>query len=165
VTDRAWVEGFRELQLAYPNREQAVDEADGRSALYRRHLDDLTDEQWRHAVAEVIRAERWFPTVAALREYAEGYVPANVRLLAAGPDYLANGPRSEDQKALDRTTAQAGLALVKAVVAKQLGGAPPLPALREVTAGPRVVVAHGDRLDELRRQREAIVAEAEVVAR
>lgn len=42
-----------------------------RGQVYRRELDGLADEAWFFAVREAIRNERWFPTVAALLEYAE----------------------------------------------------------------------------------------------
>ena len=42
----------------------------------------MTDGQWRRAVREAIRNERWFPTVAALLDYGG-------RQLEMTPDELA----------------------------------------------------------------------------
>jgi len=154
VTDEAWVRGFGDLVLAFPNREQSSQEAQSRAVVYRRHLDDLTDPQWKHAVAVVIRSERWFPTVAALRDYAETWTPP-----VAG--YLGSAPRTEEQDTLDREAARKGLERIKAAVTERLRDLPPMPALGELPAAPRVVVAHDDRLEELRRQRDALLSEQE----
>lgn len=148
MTDEAWVRGFGELILAFPNREQTTVEATARAQLYRKHLDTLSDEQWGYAVRLAILRDGWFPTVARLLEFGESYTPP-----AAG--YLGPAPRTQEQEQVDREAARKGLELVKAAVAER--GLPilPPPSMPE----PVVVVAHDDRLDDLRRQREKILSE------
>lgn len=82
MTDREWVEGMKQLVVAFPDRDLPPEVLESRGETYRRHLDDLTGAQWAHAVAEAVKSERWFPTIAALRDIAEGYMPPMVCLPA-----------------------------------------------------------------------------------
>lgn len=93
-----------ELVATLPSQEVGAVHAEVRGRIYREELSRLTDAQWSFAVREAIRRERWFPTVAALREYAAEYqVPT--KLLGPG--------RSDDQRDLDREEARRGLELIR----------------------------------------------------
>lgn len=72
---RAWTAGMTALVLAFPSREQTETVQEARGRLYQQHLADLTDEQWGHAVRESICRDRFFPTIAELRNYAASAAP------------------------------------------------------------------------------------------
>jgi len=89
-----------------------------RARVYRGQLDHLPDEVWLFAVGEAIRCERWFPTVAALREYGER--PQRTELT----QFVANGfpgvhpalpPAADDtQREIGRVEAKRGVELCRA---------------------------------------------------
>lgn len=70
MTDKAWAQGYGELVLAFPLRASGADESAARGAVYRKHLDELSDGAWLHAVHEAITEAEWFPPVAALLAWA-----------------------------------------------------------------------------------------------
>ena len=67
MTETAWIEGMKEL-LMLPSRDQEPITLEFLGKTYRKYLDCLTDRQWRHAVDETMRHDKWFPAVAALLE-------------------------------------------------------------------------------------------------
>jgi len=118
-----------------------------RAGLYREHLDELADAPWLHAVREAVRHERWFPTIAALLDYAGAWRPPVSGLL---PER-----RTPEEREEDRALARRGLELVKAAVAS----VPRLPAPAPYIEPATVVVAGAERVDILRVQALEIVAE------
>jgi hypothetical protein len=70
MTDKAWAQGYGELVLAFPLRGSGADESAARGAVYRKHLDELSDGAWLHAVSRAISEATWFPTVSSLRDFA-----------------------------------------------------------------------------------------------
>lgn len=112
MTEEAWTEGMAMLAVAFPTREEDPRAAALRGRVYREALDDLTDGAWLTAVREAIRDERWFPSVAALREYAEAAAPPPLALPAP--------QRTPEQEAEARSIARLGLELVKAAFRKAL---------------------------------------------
>lgn len=71
MTDESWATGYGELVLAFRDViKRGAEESAARGAVYRKHLDALSDGAWLHAVSEAIRESEWFPTVAELREWA-----------------------------------------------------------------------------------------------
>lgn len=69
ITEAAWKKGMVELTLL-PSAEEDQAESAFRGSIYQREIQPrLNDNQWRHAVSEAIRNERWFPSVAALMAY------------------------------------------------------------------------------------------------
>lgn len=106
MTDAAWLKGHHDLVVAFPDRDMSNEYAHDRGKLYRDHLDDLSEEQWFHAVATAIQHERWFPTVAALRDYATAW----------HPPLLREPPRSDEDLSRDRAATQRGLRMVRAVL-------------------------------------------------
>jgi len=89
VTNRGYARGMSDLAVAFPaGREEDAKIASERGRLYRQHLDDLTDEAFAYAVGQAVKHERWFPTVAALREYAAAAPP---------PAGALPAPRSPEQ--------------------------------------------------------------------
>ena len=58
------------LLLAFPDRELKPEDRKARGDLYRKRLDDLTDEQWTKAVNRCLDIETFFPTIAVLRGHA-----------------------------------------------------------------------------------------------
>jgi hypothetical protein len=124
MTREAWKAGMRSLTVAFPYPALDRDSAREREQLYRGVLEHLTDAQWLAAVKLAIEqeAERTFPPVARLREYAREVVAA---LALPAPR------RSEADLETGRVIAKRGLALCQAEVAKRLGELPPLPALGE----------------------------------
>lgn len=71
MTNEGWLKGLEELMAAFPDRDLPEEVLEKRGEIYRRELAGLTDEQWRFAVSEAIKSERWFPTVHSLLEFAE----------------------------------------------------------------------------------------------
>ena len=80
MRDETWSKGYGQLTVAFPDREMTEERAMARGSIYREYLDDLADAAWLYAVADAIRCDEWFPTVATLRRYAEAWVPPD-RLL------------------------------------------------------------------------------------
>ena len=112
MKDHAWARGMAELQKSgLPGWPTDPQESAMRAELYRRHLDDLGEDAWLHAVAEAVRQGRWFPLVEALRGYAAEWAPAQPLLPPAR--------RSEEQLAEAREAARRGLELVRAAVAER----------------------------------------------
>lgn len=70
MTDAAWIKGMAELAAAFPAKDQDQAVMATRGQVYRRELGRLTDTSWRYAVSQAVQHERWFPTVAALLDYA-----------------------------------------------------------------------------------------------
>lgn len=46
-----------------------------RGNVFQREVSHLTDEVWAYAVSQALKCERWFPTPAAILEYAAEYEP------------------------------------------------------------------------------------------
>ncbi len=154
MNDVAWALGMAELQKSgLPGWPTDPAVSTTRSELYRRHLDDIADAAWLYAVAEAIRRETWFPTVAKLREYASGWAPT----------YPALPPgRTPEQLEADREATRRGLALVQATVAERLSlPTIPPPVQQMPAATPHDVEAERRRearLEVLRQQAAAITA-------
>jgi hypothetical protein len=155
MQDGTWVKGMAELVVSFPAADQDQEVLRARGAVYRRELGSLTDEAWLYAVRESIRNERWFPTVAQLLDYA-GRAPVMAPSAA-----LPDDTRTVEEK---RADASRLLAQIKGAVKEREKDLPPTPI---VTAQRESVVvdleASSERLDELRRQREQILATDETV--
>lgn len=141
MTDAAWIEGMRQLAfLPDPITDPEIKAE--RSALYRQELDELSDARWLYAARAAFRSERWFPTVAALFDYATAYRPDVAGLLPP--------PRSAEQLEADRESCRRGLELIRQAVREraQKEPAPPTPApYREPAA---IVVVREERIAELK---------------
>jgi hypothetical protein len=151
VKDHAWARGMAELQKSgLPGWPTDPKESAMRAELYRRHLDDLGEDAWLHAVAEAVRHERWFPTVAALRDYAAGWVP-EFKLLPPPR-------RTEEQLIEAREAARRGLVLVMAAVAERgLPDGEPVKAMPGTEPQqPTLVRTTATKRAELERQRQEI---------
>lgn len=111
MTDPVWQEGLRQLALAFPDRAHTKEFMARRGDLYRTHLDDLTDDAWLHAVAEAIRYEEWFPTVALLRKYSEAFYPPG--------HLLPPVRRTPEEIAAGKAEARNGLELIRAECRKR----------------------------------------------
>jgi len=75
MTDDDWRAGYGRLRLAFPPPADTTREvAAARGRVYREALDDLSPVAWRHAVTLALQRERFFPTIALLRDYAADYV-------------------------------------------------------------------------------------------
>lgn len=105
MTTEAWVKGLKQLVLAFPNRDETEAVQTERGAVYRQHLNDLDDGPWLFAVADAIRSEQWFPSVALLRRYAEAWRPAGLALPPAR--------RTPKEIELGKADARAGLELIR----------------------------------------------------
>ena len=87
MTDEAWIRGMGQLAACFPSAEESQERKAIRGQTYRQALNRLTDETWSYAVKAAIEHERWFPTVAALMDYAndapapepKGLLPADTR--------------------------------------------------------------------------------------
>jgi hypothetical protein len=76
VEEGAWFQGMTELMVSFPIAEEPEEAKAIRGQVYRRELQPyLTDHQWRYAVSEAIRTERWFPQVSVLMEWAQAAPP------------------------------------------------------------------------------------------
>ena len=116
MTDHAWSQGMGLLiALGLPGWPEDEKTSSLRSQAMRPLLDDLTDEQWLHACTTAANRERWFPVVATLREYAEGYVPQYPMLPPA---------RDEVTREQDREVARRGVQLIREVLKQQTGTDP-----------------------------------------
>jgi len=100
MTDKAWAQGYGELVLAFPVRGSGAEESRARGAVYRKHLDELSDGAWLHAVGCAIRESGWFPPVRDLLAWAAEWrggatleVDERKRLGAATPKRLKAGLR------------------------------------------------------------------------
>jgi hypothetical protein len=162
MTDAAWARGMADLWVAFPGRGHETGELSAaRATVYRQHLDDLTDQQWFHAVGQALERDEWFPTIARLREYAAGWVPPT-----AG--YLPPARRTEEEAERDRESARRGLALIRAAVAARLPELSVAPESRRMPfAAPYVVdrEAMAGRIEELSRQRAEILRDHEEAKR
>jgi hypothetical protein len=151
MTDAAWVRGMGELVLGLARAHETREKADARAQLYRRHLDDLSDEAWLYAVDGVMKTCTFFPTIAELRAAAETWRPES-----AG--YLPPARRTDEERAADAEATRRGLEMVRAAVGEDVGDpVKPMPAAK-VERQPRegTVEATEDRLALLRAQAEAI---------
>ena len=85
VSEQAWMQGMAELGACFPARDEELEETALRAQAYRRELQPyLIDHQWRHAVSETIRTERWFPQASVLLDLAMAAPPPpSAGLLAA----------------------------------------------------------------------------------
>ena len=112
MTDAEWNVGIEALQamLPDPNTDPATVAIRGR--LFRGFLDDLTGEQWRHAVAEAIRRGAWFRTVARLRTCADEYRAPVLAMLGLPPSRLSP-EELESLRAERRNEAARGLELCR----------------------------------------------------
>lgn len=147
MTDAAWMAGLALLhQAGLPGWPTDPAESEARSNTLRTLTDELSDAEWLHACTEAAKRERWFPVPATLRDYASTYVSL-ARML--GP------ARGEAQRQLDRAECERGLALVKAAVAERAKLLPPAPTV-SLPPDPHLAVRTDERMDELRRQAEAI---------
>lgn len=70
MTNEAWIQGMKELAACLPDKEQEEAVLSLRGEVYRRELNALTDESWLYAVRQAVRNGEWYPTVAALLNYA-----------------------------------------------------------------------------------------------
>lgn len=146
MRDRTWAEGMAALQKSgLPGWPTESQESAGRADLYRRHLDDLSDDAWIFAVREAITNERWFPTVAALRDYASSYTSARA--------FLPEPRRTPEQVEADRKEARRGLELVKAAMES---AQPVAQVTMPVAKAMPPIEASDERLAELRQQAEEI---------
>ena len=82
VTNEAWKKGYRTLKLAFSDREVPEEQRKARGDLYRRKLDDLTDEQWMKAVNRCLDTETFFPAIATLRNYGKPPEPTEAQAVA-----------------------------------------------------------------------------------
>lgn len=89
VQESAWLQGMVELVAAFPVTDETDETRAIRGQVYRRELQPyLTDHQWRYAVSEAIRSERWFPQVAVLVDLAKGSPPEpRPQIRGALPEY------------------------------------------------------------------------------
>lgn len=87
MTNDGWLTGLRELLAAFPDRETEPEIAATRGEVYRRELNALTDETWLYAVRECVRHERWFPTVAAILDYASDAPEPAKKALGPPPEF------------------------------------------------------------------------------
>jgi hypothetical protein len=109
VTNRGYARGMSDLAVAFPaGREEDAQIANERGRIYRQHLDDLTDAAFAYAVSQAIARERWFPTVAALREYAAGAPPPAGALPAPRSPEAIEASREEA-----RANARGGLEIIR----------------------------------------------------
>jgi hypothetical protein len=85
---------MKSLLATMRDRDLSESMQDRRGQLYRQALGHLTDEQWRHAVNDVISSLDWFPSVRQLLEAAAR---------APTPDLLAlpDDTRTTDEKRAD----------------------------------------------------------------
>jgi len=146
VTDEAWARGMADLIVMLPDS-SPVDESvrARRSRLYREHLHEFSDEAWFFAVAESIKAEKWFPSVATLRSYAEGFTP-EYPMLPPG--------RGEEEKERDREMARKGLELCAEAFERATGQKAPIVGRSMPHATPEDEL--DARLEALRRQAQEI---------
>jgi hypothetical protein len=147
MTDAAWVRGMGELVLGLARADETREKADARAQLYRRHLDDLTDEAWLYAVDGVMKTCTFFPTIAELRAAAETWRPES-----AG--YLPPARRTDEERAADAEATRRGLEMVRAAVGEDVGDpVKPMPSAKVERPAHE---ATEDRLALLRAQAEAI---------
>lgn len=152
MKDEQWIRGMSELAASFPDRDLPEQVLAVRGDVYRRELDHLDGDRWLFAVREAIRNERWFPTVAALLEYAESAGAPPVAGLLPPPR------RTEEEKERDRQAARAAIEEIRRIV----GNVPP-PAKRfpaKVDAD-RPIEDTNERRDLLKRQAQEIQAPAE----
>jgi hypothetical protein len=142
---------MRDLAVSFPSQDQDPEVLRVRGAVYLRELGSLTDEAWLYAVQEAIRNERWFPTVAALLEYASRAPQAPFRADRALPEDTRT---PEEIQAEKRETAKRGLELVKAAYEERIATLPPRP-LVSLPREDRIAWSD-ERLDELRKQAQEI---------
>jgi hypothetical protein len=127
--------------------DETREKADARAQLYRRHLDDLTDEAWLYAVDGVMKTCTFFPTIAELRAAAETWRPES-----AG--YLPPARRTDEERAADAEATRRGLEMVRAAVGEDAGDpVKPMPSAKVERPAHE---ATEDRLALLRAQAEAI---------
>jgi len=146
IDDQVFRVGLHALAVAF-NREMSEDLRD----VYREALGGMSNDQFRGAVREVILAERFFPPPALLL----GYGREVARSLA-----LPEPPRTEEDREAGRLAARAGLEAVKARYQEAAAKLPPAPIV--TPPPPELVVASDERMDELQRQKAAILAEKNV---
>lgn len=143
IDDQVFRVGLHALAVAF-NREMSEDLRD----VYREALGGMSNDQFRSAVREVILAERFFPPPAVLLGYGRDAASASQPLLP---------PRTEEDREAGRLAAKAGLDAVKAKYQEAAKKLPPAPT---VTPAPsELVVASDERMDELQRQKAAILAD------
>lgn len=144
IDPTAFAVGMHALCVAF-NREATPDLRD----VYATSLSRLTTEQFQSAVAAVIETERFFPAPAVLIEHA-----ARV----GRREYIALPPaRTEEQRQIDRAASRRMLDVVQAAYRERVRELPPAP----VATVPRetLVEASDERIEELRRQAELLLAE------
>lgn len=113
MTDAAWAKGMADLVAMLPDSSTSDETVrEHRASLYRRILDYLSDDAWLHAVSEAIARERWFPSVAVLREYGESFTPSYPALPPA---------RDVATREADRAEAKRGLELCRAAFERATG--------------------------------------------
>lgn len=118
MNDIVWAKGMADLIVMLPDS-SPVDASvrTRRSQLYREHLDEFSDAAWLHAVSLAVSTEKWFPSVATLREYAQSYTPA-YPMLPPG--------RGEEQREQDREIAKRGMKLCAEAFERATGIKAPL---------------------------------------
>jgi hypothetical protein len=142
-----------ELVLGLARADETREKSDARAQLYRKHLDDLTDEAWLYAVDGVMKTCTFFPTIAELRAAAETWRPES-----AG--FLPPARRTDEERAADAEATRRGLELIRAAVGDSAGEVvKPMPdAAVEQPKREGVVEATEDRLALLRAQANEIQA-------
>jgi hypothetical protein len=162
LNDEAWGRGMLALIVAFPARDEAPEVVSERGRIYREHLDDISDHAWAHAVRESIERERWFPTVAALRDYAASAPPERKALPT---------PRSPEAVSESRETARQALKVGLGTLESELSARGVLPPGRRLSEAARGLPGQfarvgnsgpihdsEERREELRRQAAEIVA-------
>jgi hypothetical protein len=179
VTDHAWDEGMGLLEANLRDRDLTPHMKAIRGATLRAAMDHLTDEQWAVVVQRALRNEAgWFPVLGELEAYAAELPPMGTvtfvptedgrvrRVISPEPTVLLL-PESPDTRSKEEKRADAArlLETVKAAFEERVSTLPPRPLVS--TPPPPLVISKDDypeRLDELDRQKEQILAGTEVAA-
>jgi hypothetical protein len=146
MRDEAWVDGMRDLAVAFPTQDQDPNVLRARGAVYLRELGNLTDEAWLYAVREAIRNERWFPTVNVLLDYAARAPQPPSRTV------LPDDTRTSEER---RADAKRLLEQLRQAIGQDGADSEPTNGLTRAIP-PKPVVATEERMTELRRQAAAI---------
>jgi len=85
MNDEAWIKGMGELVMAYPDgRDLSPERTRAMGEVYRKALDELTDEEWLRAVSVAIGKEERLPSPATLLRYGR---PAHIVASGAAVAY------------------------------------------------------------------------------
>jgi hypothetical protein len=102
MTEQAWLKGMAELAASFPDRDEAPEVKAIRGQVYRRELARLTDETWLYAVRSAIQSEKWFPSVAALLDYANDAPEAPVKGLLPADTRTVEEKRADFREGFER---------------------------------------------------------------